>query len=82
ILAITAREMGVDLSKYHKENLTKEEIAEAIALLEESGVLGKVRSISEKLIADSKAGLANVVPASEERDLIFEMVDFFITRGY
>ncbi|MCZ9312620.1 MAG: polyprenyl synthetase family protein [Methanocorpusculum sp.] len=82
LLAITAREMGVDLSKYHKDHLSQEEIAEAIALLEESGVLGKVRGISEKLIADSKAGLANVVPESEERDLIFEMVDFFITRGY
>ena len=82
LLAITASEMGVDLSKYHKANLSKEEITEAIALLEKSGVLGSVRAKSEKLIADAKEGLSQVVPDSDERKLIFEMVDFFITRGY
>jgi geranylgeranyl diphosphate synthase type I len=82
LLAITAREMGVDLSKYHKNQLSQYEIAEVIALLEESGVLKKIRDIAEKLIVDSKKNLANVVPESEERDLIFEMMDFFITRGY
>jgi geranylgeranyl diphosphate synthase type I len=82
LLAIIAREMGVDLSKYHKDQLSQDEIAEAIALLEKSGVLKKIRDISEKLIVDSKKNLMNVVPESEERDLIFEMIDFFITRGY
>jgi geranylgeranyl diphosphate synthase type I len=82
LLAILAREMGVDLSKYHKDQLSQEEIAEAIVLLEEGGVLKKIRDISEKLILDSKKNLASTVPESEERDLIFEMVDFFITRGY
>jgi geranylgeranyl diphosphate synthase type I len=82
LLAITAREMGVDLSKYHRDQLSEGEIAEAIGLLEESGVLERVRTISEKLIVDSKTSLASVVPESEERDLIFEMTDFFITRGY
>ncbi|MDR3101865.1 MAG: polyprenyl synthetase family protein [Methanocalculaceae archaeon] len=82
LLVITARGMGVDLSEYHKANLSKAEIAKAIRLLEDSGVLGKVRGMSETLIADAKTGLAAVVPDSEERKLIFEMVDFFITRGY
>lgn len=82
LLAITAREMGVDLSKYHKADLSKEEIAEAINLLTDTGVLDKVRGISEKMISDAKCGLADVVPDSEARKLIFDMVDFFITRGY
>ena len=81
IVAITAREMGVDLSKYHKADLSAEEIAEAIALLEDSGVLPAVRAKSEKLIADAKNGLA-VIPDSESKNLILEMVDFFISRNY
>ena len=81
IVAITAREMGVDLSKYHKADLSAEEIAEAIALLEDSGVLPAVRQKSEKLIADAKNGLA-VIPDSESKNLILEMVDFFISRNY
>lgn len=81
IVAITARDMGVDLSKYHKADLSAEEIAEACALLESSGVFAKVRGMSEKLIADAKAGLS-VIPDSEEKTLIFEMVDFFIARNY
>ena len=81
IVAITARGMGVDLSKYHKADLSAEEIAEAIALLEDSGVLPAVRQKSEKLIADAKNGLA-VIPDSESKNLILEMVDFFISRNY
>ena len=81
IVAITAREMGVDLSKYHKADLSAEEIAEAVALLESSGVLPAVRAKSEKLIADAKNGLS-VIPESESKALILEMVDFFISREY
>ncbi len=81
ILAIVARESGVDLSKYHKPNLSKVEIAEAIELLETTGVLDKVRNISKKLITDAKSGLS-VLPDSEEKDMILQMADFFIARSY
>ena len=81
ILAILAREAGVDLSVYHKPKLSKEEIAEAIHLLETSGVLDKAHGIAEKLIADSKAGM-HVLPDSEAKTLIMEMADFFIARGF
>ena len=40
-----------------------------------------VRQKSEKLIADAKNGLA-VIPDSESKNLILEMVDFFISRNY
>jgi geranylgeranyl diphosphate synthase type I len=82
LLAIAAREKGVDLSPYHKADLSEEEIAKAILLLEESGVLGHVRGISEKLIRDAKVEIAAVVPDSDERRLIFSMVDFFIDRTF
>ncbi len=81
IVAITARDMGVDLSRYHKTDLSAEEIAEAIELLESSGVLPAVRQKSEKLITDAKNGLS-VIPDSDSKALILEMVDFFISRDY
>ncbi len=81
IVAIAAREAGVDLSKFHKADLTAEEIAEAISLLEEAGVLSAVRAKAERLIADAKNGLS-VIPESESKNLILEMVDYFLSRNY
>ena len=81
VLAILARDGGIDLSAYHKPDLSKEEIADAINLLETSGVLDKARGMAEKLINDSKAGLS-VLPDSEAKTLIMEMADFFIARRY
>lgn len=81
IVAITAREMGVDLSKFHKADLSAEEIAEAVSLLEGAGVLDAVRAKSGKLISDAKNGLS-VIPDSEYKTMMMELVDFFIKRDY
>ena len=81
IVAVTAREMGVDLSKFHKADLSADEIAEAVSLLEGSGVLDAVRQKSEKLISDAKNGLS-VIPDSEYKTMMMELVDFFISREF
>ena len=73
--------MGVDLSKFHKADLSSEEIAEAVSLLEGAGVLDAVRAKSEKLISDAKNGLS-VIPDSEYKTMMMELVDFFIARDY
>lgn len=80
-VAILAREAGVDLAKYHKPELSSEEIAEAISLLEKAGTLEKIRVYSEKIIEEAKAGLACFAD-SEEKILLFEMADYFIARNY
>jgi len=79
IVAITAREKGVDLSKYQKNNLTNEEIQEAIKLLNDAGVLVEIHELSEKMIKEAKACLT-IFPDSDEKRLLEEMVDFFIAR--
>ena len=82
LIAITAREMGVDLSPYHKKSLTQDEISDVISLLNKSGVISKINDISEKLISESKTKLYDAIPPSSERDLIVDMVNFFIKRTY
>ncbi|MDO5843543.1 MAG: polyprenyl synthetase family protein [Methanocorpusculum sp.] len=80
IIAILAREAGVDLSKYKKAELSKEDIDEAVALLTSAGVVEKSKGISQKLIDDAKQGLS-VISDSGEKSMILDMVDYFINRS-
>lgn len=79
IVSIYARDAGVDLSAYHKADLTDAEIDEAVAKLEQAGVLAKVTATAEKLIADAKTGLA-ALPDSEAKALLADMADLFLGR--
>lgn len=79
IVAIYAREAGVDLSKYHKPDLSDAEIDEAISLLEDAGVFARINELSDKLIASAKAGLA-VLPESEEKEMLKALADLFAAR--
>lgn len=79
IVSIYAREAGLDLSKYHKADLTDAEIDEAVALLEQAGIFAKVTAYAEKLIADAKAGLA-ALDDSEAKTMLAELADLFLGR--
>ncbi|MCP1662254.1 MAG: polyprenyl synthetase family protein [Methanocalculus sp. MSAO_Arc1] len=79
LIAIVAAEKGIDLSPY-KKDLTDDEIDSVIRELEEAGVITEVREIALDLVKQAKEGLS-VLPESEEKQLIIEMVDFFVTRG-
>ncbi|HJJ95085.1 MAG TPA: polyprenyl synthetase family protein [Methanocorpusculum sp.] len=79
-VVLTAKEKGIDLSKYHKADLSSEEIAEAVSLLTDAGIIAECRANAEKLIADAKRGLEQF-PDSEEKNLMAEMADFFIARA-
>ncbi|HJJ47094.1 MAG TPA: polyprenyl synthetase family protein [Methanocorpusculum sp.] len=78
-VVLTAKEKDIDLSKYYKSNLSAEEIAEAVQLLTDAGIISECRSYAEKLIDDAKHELS-LFPDSEEKKLMAEMADFFITR--
>ncbi|GAA5261705.1 polyprenyl synthetase family protein [Methanocalculus sp. MC3] len=80
LIAIVAAEKGIDLAPY-KRNLTDDEIDYVIQELEAAGVIDEVRQIALDLVHKAKAGLS-VLPESEEKQLIIEMVDFFVTRGF
>lgn len=79
IVAIYAREAGVDLSKCHKPDVSDAEIDEAISLLEDAGVFARINELSDKLIASAKAGLA-VLPDSDEKDMLKALADLFAAR--
>jgi len=81
IIAIKALEKGIDLSLYHKDFLTDAEIDGVISTLEEAGVLDEVRAIAQERVKTAKMML-NVLPESEERKLLSQITDYFVTRGF
>lgn len=80
-VAVLAREAGIDLGRFHKAELSETELSEAVSLLEGAGVLERIRGYSAKIIEDAKAGLSCFAEC-EEKNLLFEMADYFIAREY
>ncbi|MDG6258100.1 MAG: polyprenyl synthetase family protein [Methanomicrobiaceae archaeon] len=81
LIAIKAREHGVDLAGYRKETLSDAEIDSAIAELEGAGVLDEVREAAARRVDVAKKSLANL-PESEARQHLSEITDYFVTRGF
>jgi geranylgeranyl diphosphate synthase type I len=79
LIAMIAREKGFDLSGYRR-NLSNTEMDELIAKLEKLGVVDEVRRIAVEYAETAKHAL-QVLPSSDERDLLVELVDYFISRG-
>ena len=80
LLAIRARERGLDLAKYRRE-LSSQDIGAVIRELTDAGVLDEVKGIARQLVSDSNRHLA-VLPASEERQLLMDIGEFFVTRSF
>jgi geranylgeranyl diphosphate synthase, type I len=79
LIAIKAREKGLDLSLYRR-NLTDAEIGGLIALLTSSGVIDEVRAAALERAAAAKEAL-RILPDSEEKRLLSEIADYFVERG-
>lgn len=79
LIAITARERGLDLAPYQRE-LTGAEIDDLIARLEDAGVIDEVRATANERAVVAKEALS-ILPDSEEKRLLGEIADFFINRG-
>jgi geranylgeranyl diphosphate synthase type I len=80
LIAIRARQKGLDISVYRK-NLTGTEIDDLIAQLEAADVIKEVRAVAVERAETAKQALS-ILPESEERRLLSEITDFFISRGY
>ncbi|NLA38844.1 MAG: polyprenyl synthetase family protein [Methanomicrobiales archaeon] len=80
LIAIKAREKGLDLSSYRRK-LTGAEIADVITLLEDAGIMDEIRAIAVGRAAMAKKALS-VLPDSEEKRLLGEIADFFIDRSF
>ena len=80
LIMIKSREKGIDLSKY-KRDLTDAEINTVIKELTEAGVIDDVKKIAQDLVTDSNRHLF-LLPPSDERSLLMEIGEFFVTRSY
>lgn len=80
LLAIRAREKGLDLAKYRRE-LSTRDITEAIRELNDAGVIDGVRGVARQLVSDSNRHLS-VLSDSAERQLLQEIGEFFVTRSF
>ncbi|MCK9277189.1 MAG: polyprenyl synthetase family protein [Methanoculleus sp.] len=80
LIAIKAREKGLDLAPYRRD-LTGAEIDNLIARLEDAGVIDAVRATAVERAAVAKQALS-ILPQSEEKRLLAEIVDYFINRSF
>jgi len=81
LVAILARERGIDLSGYRKPDLTDAEIDEAIAMLEKAGVLEEVRNIAQSRVERAQSML-RIFPDCDEKDCLMQITDYFVSRGF
>ncbi|MDK2890066.1 MAG: geranylgeranyl diphosphate synthase, type [Methanoculleus sp.] len=79
LIAIRAREKGIDLASYRRA-LTGAEIDDLIAQLQDAGIVEEVRAVALERAGVAKQALS-VLPDSEEKRLLAEIADFFIARG-
>jgi geranylgeranyl diphosphate synthase type I len=79
LMAIKAREKGIDLAPYRRP-LTGAEIDDLTAQLESAGIVEEVRAVALERAATAKQALS-VLPDSEEKRLLADIADFFIARG-
>jgi len=80
LISIKAMEKGFDLSPYRRP-LSATEIDEVIRKLEELGVIEEVRDVARNLIRNGKQRLA-ILPDSEEKRLLLDLGDHFLTRSF
>ncbi|MDK2974545.1 MAG: geranylgeranyl diphosphate synthase, type [Methanofollis sp.] len=80
LVAIVARERGLDLAKYRR-TLSPADVAAAIAELEEAGVIREVRRIAEEKVANARQSL-NLLPDSKGRRYLDELVEYFVKRSF
>lgn len=80
LIAIKAREKGIDLAPFRRE-LSGDEINELIGILEEKGVLAEVRGIAEEKLVSARDALT-IFPDSDEKKLLLDIIDYFVSRGY
>ena len=80
LLAITAREKGLDLAQYRRV-LSQEEISQLIDLLTKAGVISEVQECADLMVREAIEGLS-VLRDCPERNLLSDLAYHFIQRGY
>jgi geranylgeranyl diphosphate synthase type I len=81
LIAIIAREKGIQLDQYRKADLSDDEIDSVIRMLGEAEVLDAVREAAQAHVIKAKQALS-ALPVSRETTYLSEITDYFITRGF
>jgi geranylgeranyl diphosphate synthase type I len=80
ILAIIARERGIDLAPFRR-TLKQDEIVSLIARFETAGVITEVQDTADRMVREAVDGLS-ILRECPERQLLSDLAYFFIHRGY
>ena len=85
LITLHARQQGVDVDALVEtesvEDVTDEEIDAAVERLREAGSIDYARDTARELIDEAQAELS-VLPDNESRELLSELAEYLITRGY
>ena len=85
LITLHARQQGVDVdglvAATHPEDVTEGEIDDAVARLRDAGSIEFARERARALTARSKERL-DVLPDNEASDLLGDLAEYLITRGY
>ncbi|MHC3439598.1 geranylfarnesyl diphosphate synthase [Natrialbaceae archaeon A-gly3] len=85
LITVHAREQGVDVAGLvdtdDVDAVTEAEVDEAVARLEEAGSIEYARETARELVSQGKARLEHL-PENEAHDLLEELADYLIERGY
>ena len=80
LIAIHALNAGVNINIFGKGTATKEEIENAIKVLEDSGSIEYARNFAKLYIDDAKTKL-NVLKESQAKDILISIADYVIERN-
>ncbi|WP_049926917.1 geranylfarnesyl diphosphate synthase [Halopiger goleimassiliensis] len=85
LITVHARDQGVDVADLVETDdvdaVTESEIDDAVARLEETGSIEYANEMARDLVEQGKARL-DVLPENDAHDLLDELADFLIERGY
>ncbi|ELZ17796.1 dimethylallyltranstransferase [Haloterrigena salina JCM 13891] len=85
LITVHARDQGVDVDNLVDTNdveaVTEAEIDDAVAELEASGSIEYANTTAQDLVAQGKERL-EVLPDNEARELLRDLADYLIERGY
>ena len=80
LIAIRAREKGIDLAPYRRA-LSDAETDGLIARLKDAGIIDEVRAKAIERATVAKEALA-ILPDTEEKHLLADIADYFVNRGF
>lgn len=81
LIAIHARDNNVKLDVFGKGNATKEEIDDALKILENSGSIQYAKTTAERYVMEGKAKL-DILPGSVAKEILLALADYMIQRKF